>query len=130
VLAKAAGIHPASDVLGVSMLVDAINNRRPSGATPSTVEGPFHVPNAPPIANGGDIAKGAPGTACFITGTVRGLDGEPVAGAVLDLWQTDGEGLYEGMRDATGPWMRGSTARRLTAATPSAPSRRSATPSR
>ena len=38
----------ASDVLGVSMLVDAINNRRPSGATPSTVEGPFHVPNAPP----------------------------------------------------------------------------------
>ncbi len=39
-----------SDVLGVSMLVDAINHRRPSGATPSTVEGPFHVPNAPPIA--------------------------------------------------------------------------------
>ena len=53
------------------------------------------------------MAKGAPGTACFITGTVRGLDGEPVAGAVLDLWQTDGKGLYEGMRDATGPWMRG-----------------------
>ena len=39
-----------SDVLGVSMLVDAINHRRPSAATPSTVEGPFHVPNAPPIA--------------------------------------------------------------------------------
>ena len=73
----------ASDVLGVSMLVDAIINRRPSGATPSTVEGPFHVPNAPPIANGGDMAKEAPGIACFITGTVRGLDGEPVAGAVL-----------------------------------------------
>jgi hydroxyquinol 1,2-dioxygenase len=53
------------------------------------------------------MAKEAPGIACFITGTVRGLDGEPVAGAVLDLWQTDGEGLYEGMRDATGPWMRG-----------------------
>ena len=97
----------ASDALGVSMLVDAINNRRPSGATPSTVEGPFHVPNAPPIANGGDMAKGAPGIACFIRGTVRGLDGEPVAGAVLDLWQTDGEGLDEGMRDATGPLMRG-----------------------
>lgn len=97
----------ASDVLGVSMLVDAINHRRPSGATPSTVEGPFHVPNAPPIGNGGDMANGAPGVPCFITGTVRGLDDEPVAGAVLDLWQTDGEGLYEALREVTGPWMRG-----------------------
>jgi len=51
----------ASDVLGVSMLVDAINHRRPSGATPSTVEGPFHVPDAPAIANGGNMAQGAPG---------------------------------------------------------------------
>jgi hydroxyquinol 1,2-dioxygenase len=50
-----------SDVLGVSMLVDAISHRHPSGATPSTVEGPFHVPNPPPISNGGDMAQGAPG---------------------------------------------------------------------
>ena len=97
----------ASDVLGVSMLVDAINHRRPSGATPSTVEGPFHVPNAPAMAHGADMAQGAPGIPCFVTGTVRGLDGEPVAGALLDLWQTDGEGLYEDQRDVKGPWMRG-----------------------
>jgi hydroxyquinol 1,2-dioxygenase len=96
-----------SDVLGVSMLVDAINHRRPSEATPSTVEGPFHVPNAPSIANGGDMAPGAPGIPCFVTGSVRGLEGEPVAGAVLDLWQTDGEGLYEDQRETQGPWMRG-----------------------
>jgi len=31
-----------SDVLGVSMLVDAINNRKPSGASESTVLGPFY----------------------------------------------------------------------------------------
>jgi hydroxyquinol 1,2-dioxygenase len=91
----------------VSMLVDAINHRRPGAATPSTVEGPFHVPNAPAMANGADMAQGAPGVPCFVTGTVRGLDGEPVAGAVLDLWQTDGEGLYEDQRDVKGPWMRG-----------------------
>ncbi|MBV8108263.1 MAG: hydroxyquinol 1,2-dioxygenase [Hyphomicrobiales bacterium] len=97
----------ASDVLGVSMLVDAINHRRPSGATPSTVEGPFHVPDAPAMANGADMAQGAPGIPCFVTGTVRGLNGDPLAGAVLDLWQTDGEGLYEDQRDVTGPWMRG-----------------------
>jgi hydroxyquinol 1,2-dioxygenase len=96
-----------SDVLGVSMLVDAINHRRPSEATPSTVEGPFHIPNAPAVAHGGNMAEGAPGIPCFVTGTVRGLDGEPVAGAVLDLWQTDGEGLYEDQRDVNGPWMRG-----------------------
>jgi len=39
--------------------------------------------------------------------TVKSLDGEPVAGAVLDLWQTDGEGLYEDQREVDGPWMRG-----------------------
>jgi hydroxyquinol 1,2-dioxygenase len=97
----------ASDVLGVSMLVDAINHRQPSGATPSTVEGPFHVPDAPAMSHGGNMAQGAPGIPCFVTGTVRGLDGEPIAGAVLDLWQTDGEGLYEDQRDVKGPWMRG-----------------------
>ena len=97
----------ASDVFGVSMLVDAINHRLPSGATPTTVEGPFHVAEPPELANGASMAEGAPGVACFVTGKVRGLDGRPVAGAVLDLWQTDGEGYYEAQRDVTGPWMRG-----------------------
>jgi hydroxyquinol 1,2-dioxygenase len=96
-----------SDVLGVSMLVDAINHRQASGATPSTVEGPFHIPNAPPIANGGNMAEDGPGIPCFVTGTVKGLKGEAIAGAVLDLWQTDGEGLYEDQRDTQGPYMRG-----------------------
>jgi len=97
----------ASDVMGVSMLVDGINHRQPSEATPSTVEGPFHVANAPTMADGGDMAQGAPGVPCFVMGKVRGLSGEPIAGAVLDLWQTDGEGLYEDQRDTQGPWMRG-----------------------
>ena len=97
----------ASDVLGLSMLVDAINHRQPGKATPSTVEGPFHVLNAPSIANGGNMAKGCPGIRCFVTATVRGLNDEPIAGAALDLWQADGEGLYEGQRHTQGPWMRG-----------------------
>ncbi len=97
-----------SDVLGVSMLVDAINHRQRSGATPSTVEGPFHIPDAPVFANGANMAATAPGIPCFCVGTVRGLGGEPVAGAVLDLWQTDGEGLYEAQRpEVQGAWMRG-----------------------
>jgi hydroxyquinol 1,2-dioxygenase len=97
----------ASDVMGVSMLIDDINNRRVEGATPSTVEGPFHIPDAPEVAHGADMAKGAPGIPCFVSGTVRGLNGEPVGGAILDLWQTDGEGLYEEQRRTAEPWMRG-----------------------
>jgi hydroxyquinol 1,2-dioxygenase len=97
----------ASDVMGVSMLVDDINNRRVEGATPSTVEGPFHIPDAPEVAHGADMAKGAPGIPCFVSGKVRGLAGEPVGGAILDLWQTDGEGLYEEQRRTAEPWMRG-----------------------
>jgi hydroxyquinol 1,2-dioxygenase len=96
-----------SDVMGVSMLVDAINHRLASGATPTTVEGPFHVPNSPSIADGGNMAQGAPGIPCFVSGKVRDLDGRPVGGAKLDLWQTDGEGLYESQRNVTEPWMRG-----------------------
>ena len=96
-----------SDVMGVSMLVDSINHRLDSGATPTTVEGPFHVADAPEIAHGGDMAKDAPGIPCFVIGSVRDLDGRPIAGATLDLWQTDGEGLYEAQRDVTEPWMRG-----------------------
>src|SRR5256885_13948232 len=94
----------ASDVMGVSMLVDDINNRRVAGATPSTVEGPFHIPNAPELADGGDMAKGAPGIPCFVSGTVRGLAGEPIGGADPDPWQTDGEGLYEEQRRTEQPW--------------------------
>jgi hydroxyquinol 1,2-dioxygenase len=107
-----------SDVLGVSMLVDAINHRQPGDATPSTVEGPFHVPNAPSIANGGNMAEGCPGIPCFVSGTVRSLNGEAVAGAVLDLWQADGEGLYEVQRARRGRGCEGSIPRSPTAPTP------------
>jgi len=96
-----------SDVMGVSMLVDAINHRLPNEATPSTVEGPFHVADAPELAHGANMAKGAPGIPTFVTGTVRSLDGRPIGGATLDLWQTDGEGLYESQKGSEEPWMRG-----------------------
>ena len=96
-----------SDVLGVSMLVDAINHRLAGRATPTTVEGPFHIHGSPEFADGADMAKNAPGVPCFVAGVVRDLDGKPVEGATLDVWQTDGEGLYEAQRDVDGPWVRG-----------------------
>jgi hydroxyquinol 1,2-dioxygenase len=95
-----------SDVLGISMLVDAINNRLPTAATPSTVMGPFHIDGSPELPMGADMAAGLKGEPCFLVGTVSDLDGNPIEGAELDLWQTDGDGLYESQVDVEGPHMR------------------------
>ncbi len=84
-----------SDVLGLSMLVMAQNNTRPTGCTESTVFGPFYVEGAPSVDNGADIANGAVGEPCFVRGTVRGLDGEAVGDARIDVWQADANGFYD-----------------------------------
>ncbi len=82
-----------SDTLGVSMLVDAINNRKPAGATESSVLGPFYVAGAPERHSGADLAPGE-GPGVEVSGSVRGIDGEPLRDAVLDIWQTAPNGLY------------------------------------
>lgn len=84
-----------SDVLGLSMLVTAQNNRKPAGCTESTVFGPFHVEDSPEHAMGDDIANGARGEPCFVRGVVRGLGGEPVTNARLEVWQADEDGFYD-----------------------------------
>ena len=85
----------ASDVLGLSMLVVQMNHRRDPRATPATVLGPFHIEGAPELGYGDDMSQGLPGTPLYVHGVVRDLDGRPVPGAVLDVWQADNEGLYE-----------------------------------
>ncbi len=84
-----------SDTLGVSMLVDTIANRKPSGATQSTVLGPFHVSNTPRKAMGDNISLDRKGEPVFVEGFVRDADGRPIEGATLDIWQTSGNGLYD-----------------------------------
>ncbi|HZR92933.1 MAG TPA: intradiol ring-cleavage dioxygenase [Gaiellaceae bacterium] len=84
-----------SDTLGVSMLVDSINHRVPGGATETTVLGPFYVADPPEQPLGADISAGKPGERLLVLGTVRGVSGEPVAGAVVDTWQSDSEGYYD-----------------------------------
>jgi len=84
-----------SDTLGLSMLVTAQNNRKPAACTEATVLGPFYVEGAPEFDNGDDVSNGAPGMPCFVSGTVRGLKGGPVAGASLDIWQSDEDGFYD-----------------------------------
>ena len=97
----------ASDVVGVSMLVDCINHRLSSKATPTTVTGPFHVHDSPNLADGGDMAKGAPGELCYVSGSVRNVEGRPITGATLDIWQADGDGHYDAQHGGEEAWMRG-----------------------
>ncbi|MBD9508137.1 intradiol ring-cleavage dioxygenase [Ensifer sp. ENS07] len=84
-----------SDVLGVSMLVETINNRRPSGATENTVLGPFYVPEAPRYRNGANICLDGKGEPLVVRGRVTDLDGNPIPGALVDVWQTNNDGFYD-----------------------------------
>src|SRR6202007_891669 len=80
-----------SDALGVSMLVDAINHRLPGNATQTTVLGPFFVEAAPEMKLGDDISAGMTGRPLLVEGTVRTVDGAPIAGAVVDSWHSDAD---------------------------------------
>jgi catechol 1,2-dioxygenase len=83
-----------SDVLGVSMLVETINNRA-GEATESTVEGPFHMVDSPPRDLGADIALDGKGEPCLVTGRVTAVDGSPLPGASVDVWQANEDGFYD-----------------------------------
>lgn len=84
-----------SDILGVSMQTVAVNNQAYKNATEATVFGPFFVADAPEIPQGGDIAGGATGTACWVEGTVTDTSGTPVAGARIEVWEADDAGFYD-----------------------------------
>jgi len=85
-----------SDTLGVSMIVDLLNHRKPRGATESTVFGPFHRDGAPELPHGGNIApREARGTPMIVSGRVLDPAGRPIAGARLDVWQEDSSGRYD-----------------------------------
>jgi catechol 1,2-dioxygenase len=84
-----------SDVLGVSMLVETINNRAAGHATESTVLGPFHVVKSPRRALGDSIDLVGTGTACLVSGRVLSAAGTPLPGAELDVWQASDQGFYD-----------------------------------
>ncbi|NYI80319.1 dioxygenase [Nocardioides panzhihuensis] len=89
-----------SDTLGASMQTININNQAYADATEATVFGPFFVEDSPAIEPGGDMAFGAPGEPCWVTGTVTSTDGEPLVGAKIEVWEADEDGLYDVQRDA------------------------------
>lgn len=90
-----------SDTLGLSMMVVALEQARSSAtggataATEATVEGPFHWAGAPDLPLGSDIGTQIPGEPTLYMGRVTDCDGQPLAGALLDVWSGDGEGRYD-----------------------------------
>ena len=84
-----------SDVLGASMQTITINNEAYANATEATVFGPFFVQGSPDVGLGGDVAGGAPGEPCWVEGTVTDTDGAAVAGARIEVWEADADGLYD-----------------------------------
>jgi catechol 1,2-dioxygenase len=84
-----------SDVLGVSMLVETINHRSGGASTEQTVLGPFHMVESPPRELGDDINLEEKGEPCRVEGRVTGVDGEPVPGASVDVWQANADGFYD-----------------------------------
>ena len=85
-----------SDVMGLTMVVDYNTNQKPDGAFESSVLGPFYRADAPWIEMGGDICRQRDaGTPTFVSGRIRSIDGTPIPGAVLDIWQVPANGMYE-----------------------------------
>jgi hydroxyquinol 1,2-dioxygenase len=89
-----------SDVLGISMLVDALNAPSKEQVTESTVLGPFYVEHPPLAEQGGDIAAGVEGgEPLWINVQATDTEGCPIAGAIVDIWQCAADGLYDVQRD-------------------------------
>jgi hydroxyquinol 1,2-dioxygenase len=98
-----------SDVLGVSMLVDAVNHREREGATETTVLGPFYVGEHRPVSNDTDISAGIAGQPMFVNARVVSLDGPPVANVAVDVWHADDDGYYDTQKssyETHGPSLR------------------------
>ena len=84
-----------SDTLGVSVLVITLNHPAEQGSAESTVLGPFYWEGAPDLPNGSDLAVGVKGEPAFYSGRVLSADGQPIRGALLDIWSGDGDGNYD-----------------------------------
>ena len=84
-----------ADVLGISSLIEDQNSPRPKGATPNTLTGPFYRSDVPEMPLGASISRDQKGDPLAVTGAVRGLDGSPLAGALIEVWHANAEGLYE-----------------------------------
>ncbi|HKS18145.1 MAG TPA: dioxygenase [Bradyrhizobium sp.] len=103
-----------SDVLGVSMLVDAVNHRNREGATETTVLGPFYVGEHKVMPHGTDISEKLPGARMFVQSRVTDLEGRPLTNVSVDIWHADDEGFYDSQKPSYATQGASSRARFIT----------------
>src|SRR5436309_14642076 len=86
-----------SDILGLSMMIVALNHKTPPGATEATVLGPFFAHGAKEYGYGADLREGATmkGEDVWVSGRVLSVDGKPIPGAALEIWQAKADGIYD-----------------------------------
>ena len=86
-----------SDILGLSMMLVAVNHKGAPGATEATVLGPFFAHGAKEYGYGADLRQGASqkGEDVWVSGCILSVDGNPIANAVLDIWQAKADGIYD-----------------------------------
>ena len=78
-----------SDILGVSMLVDAVDNVAGPGISVSTVLGPFYAGHQRELAQGDSILlREEASEPLVMSGHVTDPEGQPVAEALIEVWQT------------------------------------------
>ncbi|CAN5301329.1 catechol 1,2-dioxygenase [soil metagenome] len=66
-----------------------------TGGTPRTIEGPLYVAGAPLVANDANLTSDPDDTeTLYMSGQVRGPDGEPVENVILHVWHADSKGFY------------------------------------
>jgi hydroxyquinol 1,2-dioxygenase len=86
-----------SGSLGFSALVCLLNNGN-NGQTETTANllGPFWRLNSPKTENDGSIVRSpTPGPELFVKAYVKDQKGNPIAGALIDVWHSSPEGFYE-----------------------------------
>jgi catechol 1,2-dioxygenase len=78
------------------------------GGTETSVEGPFYAPNAPVMKSPCVLPhrENEPGDVLLVSGRVKTVDGDPLPGAMVDMWQSDAEGAYShfNIPEAQAPW--------------------------
>lgn len=81
----------------LDMRMDAADaEAKRTGGTPRTIEGPLYVAGAPEVQGTGRMDDGSDtdGEVMWLNGQVRDTQGNPVAGAKVEVWHANSKGGY------------------------------------
>jgi catechol 1,2-dioxygenase len=92
------------DVFFEAETTDVDNHGRQGSV--EAIEGPFYLPNAPRLEVPFILPqrRDETGDVLFFHGRVTSLDGTPLAGVELDMWQADAAGLYSNIHSNMPDW--------------------------